>query len=134
MSIPVSLDGLRAAIEERGGAAYVLTVGEDGRAHAVHVPLRWEGDVLAVEVGKRTAANAAARPSVSLLCPVRSDGDYSLIVDGNAVVAASGDDHRVLITPTKAVLHRAAAAPKPDAACSADCVPILPAPKAGSGA
>lgn len=133
MSIPVSLDGLRAALAERGGTAYVLTVGEDGRAHAVHAPLRWEGDALAVDVGKRTAANAAARPSISLLCPVRQAGDYSLIVDGNAVVISGDGGDRVLITPTKAVLHRAAAAPNPDSACAADCVPILPASKARAG-
>jgi hypothetical protein len=83
----------------------------------------WEGDVLATEVGRRTAANAGARPSVSLLFPVRADGDYSLIVDGTAAVA----EGRVCVTPAKAVLHRPAAAPDPTAPCAADCVPILPA-------
>ena len=90
MSIPVPLDTLRAALRERGGSAYLLTVADDARPHAVHVPVGWEDDVLAVDVGKRSAANAAARPSVSLLYPVASDGDYSLIVDGTAVVAKRG--------------------------------------------
>ena len=125
MSIPVALEGLRAAIEERGGLAYVLTVSDDARPHAVHVPVEWEGDVLAAEVGKRSAANAAARPSVSLLFPVRTEGDYSLIVDGTAVVAARANGHRLLITPTRAVLHRPAAAPDPLSPCDADCVPLL---------
>jgi hypothetical protein len=88
--------------------------------------VHWEGDLLAADVGKRSAANAAARPVVSLLYPVRTDGDYSLIVDGTAVVAARDDAHRLLITPTKAVLHRPAAAPNPLSPCNADCVPLLP--------
>src|SRR5262245_34201285 len=125
MSIPVPVERLRAALEERDGRAYVLTVSDDGRAHAVHCPVSWVGDRLAIEVGKRTAANAAARPAVSLLYPVRTDGDYSLIVDGTAVVAAGVEGNRLLVTPTRAVLHRAAAAPDPASECSADCVPLL---------
>jgi len=123
MSIPVPLDRLRAATVERGGTAYLLTVSDDGGPHAVHGAVRWEGDVLVTEVGRRTGANAAARPTVSLLYPVRADGDHSLIVDGTAVVE---DGHRVAITPTKAVLHRPAAAPDPASPCAADCVPLLP--------
>jgi hypothetical protein len=131
VSIPVALGGLRAALEERGGTAYLLTVSDDARPHAVHCPLRWAGAVLAADVGKRSAANAAARPAVSLLCPVRADGDYSLIVDGTAVVEPHEGGQRLLITPTKAVLHRPAAAPDPASACGADCVPLLPTPTRG---
>jgi hypothetical protein len=127
MSIPVSLQELRSALEERGGSAYLLTVTDDGRPHAVHAAVWWEGDALAVDVGKRTAANAAARPSVSLLYPVRTEGDYSLIVDGSAAVTSRDDGARLLITPAKAVLHRPAAAPDPSSSCGADCVPLLPA-------
>ncbi len=125
MSIPVSLKELRAAVAERGGAAYLLTVGDDGRAHAVHAPVRWEGEVFAVEVGRRSAANAAARPAVSLLWPVRHAGDYSLIVDGTAAVAADGETRRVLFTPGAAVLHRAGQPADPASTCGADCVPLL---------
>lgn len=123
MSVPVALDALRAALAERGGTAYLLTVSEDARPHAVHVAIRWEDDLICAEVGKRTGANLAERPSVSLLCPARSDNDYSLIVDGTAALdsAATG---RALITPTKAILHRPAAAPDPASACAADCVPL----------
>jgi hypothetical protein len=127
MSIPVPLEELRAALAERGGSAYLLTIADDARPHAVHAPVRWEGDALAVDVGKRSAANAAARPSVSLLYPLRVEGDYTLIVDGTAVVASRQDGQRLLITPTKAVLHRPAPAPDPASACGADCVPLLPA-------
>lgn len=130
MSIPVALDDLRAALAERPSSAYLLTVADDGRPHAVHVALAWDGDRLAADVGRRTAANAAARPhAVSLVFPVRTSDDYSLIVDGTAAVAtdtgADGGERRVLVAPTKAVLHRPAAAPDPTSACGSDCVPLL---------
>jgi hypothetical protein len=128
MSIPVPLETLRAAIAERGDSAYLLTVTDDARPHAVHTALRWEGDLLVTEVGKRTAANVAARATVSLLYPVRVAGDYSLIIDGTAVVAADDGDQRVLVTPIKAVLHRAAITPDPSSSCDADCVPLLRPP------
>jgi len=118
------LERLRAAIEERGRHAYVLTVSDDGRPHAVHAPVSWEGDVLVADVGRRSAGNATARPSVSLLYPVRADGDYSLIVDGTAAVRPGGDGPRMLLRPINAVLHRPAPPPDPaTSGCGADCVP-----------
>ena len=126
MSIPVPPELLCNEITERGPNAYLLSVSDDGHPHAVHGAVRWERDALVADVGKRTAANAAARPAVSLLFPVRGDGDYSLIVDGTAVVA----DRRVLITPTRAVLHRPAPAPTPASSCGADCVPLMETPRA----
>lgn len=125
MTVPVPLEKLRAALEERDGNAYLLTVADDARPHAVHVAVRWQGDALAVEVGRRSAANAAARPLVSLLYPPRAEGGYSLIVDGTATGAPPGAGQRLLITPSLAVLHRPAAAPDPTASCAADCVPLL---------
>lgn len=126
MSVPVPLEQLRAAIDERGGRAYLLTVADDLRPHAVHVQVGWEGARLVAAVGKRTAANAAARAAVSLLYPVRGGDDYSLIVDGTASASAS-DAQRLLITPTRAILHRQAAQPNPASSCEADCVTLLPA-------
>jgi hypothetical protein len=132
MSVAVPLAELRAAIAERPPVAYLLTVSDDGRPHAVHVPVRWDGDALSASVGKRTAANAGARPAaVSLVYPVRSEGDYSLILDGTAVVVTSAAGPRLRVTPTKAVLHRAAAAPDPSSACDADCVPLVPSRERG---
>jgi hypothetical protein len=123
MSIPVPLEGLRTAVADRGYRAYVLTVSGDGTPHVVHAALAWDGDRLATDIGRRSAANASARPVVSLLFPVRGDDDYSLIVDGIAAVEA----HRLLVTPTRAVLHRPAAAPaSPASGCEADCVPLFP--------
>ena len=126
MSIPVPLDRLRAAVAERGPGAYLLTVSDDTKPHAVHVSVAWDGDRLTTEVGRRSAANATARPATCLLFPLRTPGDYTLIVDGTVAVAAD-DPRRLLITPVTAVLHRPAAEPKPGAACQDDCVPVLPA-------
>jgi hypothetical protein len=125
MSIPVPLEKLRTALAERGSGAYLLTVSDDAAPHAVHVHVAWEGDALVVDVGRRSAANAAARSTVSLLYPVRSPGDYSVIVDGTAAAAPGADAPRLRITPTRAVMHRPAAAPDPASSCGADCVPLL---------
>src|SRR5215813_2824996 len=128
MSVPVPPERVRNATEERGGRAYVLTVSDDGRPHAVDALVAWEGDVLVADVGRRSARNATARPSVSLLYPVRAAGDHSLIVDGTAAVVPGGDGHRLRVTPTWAVLHRSAPAPDPAASrCGSDCVPLVPA-------
>jgi hypothetical protein len=128
MSVPVPLERLRAAIDERDRVAYVLTVSDDDRPHAVLGLLRWDGDALATDVGRRTAANAAARPAISLLFPARTRDDYSLIVDGSAVVSSDGERRGLVVVPTKAVLHRPSPAPDPAASCDADCVPLLSTP------
>lgn len=128
MSVPVPLERLRQAMAEHDGG-YLLTVTDDARPHAVHAAFAWEGGVLVAEVGARTAGNATARPAISLLYPPREPGGYSLIVDGTAAVAPGEGKRAVRITPTKAVLHRPAAAPDPTRACADDCVPLLGAPK-----
>jgi Pyridoxamine 5'-phosphate oxidase len=128
MSIQTAPD-LAALVTERGPNAYVVTVSEHGTPHAVYAPVRWESGVLVVDAGATTAANAAARPHVSLLFPVRADGDYSLIVDGVAAVEPPAGPRPVRVTPSKAVLHRPGPPSDPTSACGADCVP-LPAPAA----
>src|SRR5262249_42629019 len=122
MSVPVPLLRLRAAVDERGTSAYLLTVGDDASPHAVHVSIRWEDHTLVAEVGARSAANAVARPSVSLLFPLRDAGDYSLIVDGTASIAPTDRGGTVHVTPTRAILHRAAVVPAASTSCAADCV------------
>jgi hypothetical protein len=108
MSVAVGLGELGAHVDERGLIAYLLTVGDDGRPHAVSVAIDVDGGAFRCDAGNRTSANAAARPAVSLLWPNRTPEDYSLIVDGEAAVVGAGTDRRVVITPTRAVLHRAA--------------------------
>jgi hypothetical protein len=116
MSIAVGLDELRAKIGEFTTEAYVLTVGDDGRAHSVAVSAEWEGDTLVIGAGGTTRRNATARPLVALLWPPRDRGEFSLIVDATAVRV---DDDRVWLEPTRAVLHR----PAPGG--GSDCSPVL---------
>jgi hypothetical protein len=130
VSVPVELGDLGAHVAERGAVAYLLTVSDDGRPHAVRLPFVVVGAALHFDAGNRSATNAASRPDVSLLWAARDDGDYSLIVDGDAVVVGKGPDRRVAVTPARAVLHRpaAAGADVPASTCGADCVPLdLPA-------
>jgi hypothetical protein len=121
VSIAVELDELRAQIVAFATDAYLLTVSEDGRAHSVAVPVRWESDDLVAPAGNTTAANARARPLVALLWPPPERGGYSLIVDATVVATAELDGgHEVTLRPTRAVLHR----PAPSGTGS-DCAPVL---------
>ncbi len=118
-----SLSRLEAAVKERGERAYVMTVSADGRPHVTYAPVRWAGDRLAAEVGTQTARNAQAKPMVTLLFPVRSADDYSLIIDGSAAIDATGQP--LWLTPTRAVLHKPGAPADPASSCGADCVPLF---------
>lgn len=105
MSIPVELDDLPERIAGRTGQAYLVTV-RDQRPHVVSVaPSPGEGGTLVVGAGRRTSANVAAHPEVTLLWPT-DDGDpkHSLLVDGTAAPTVDGEE--LVITPTSALLHR----------------------------
>ena len=102
MSIAVDLEQLRATIDTMVRAPYLLTVSDDGRPHATAVTITFSGATFALEVGRRSAANAGERPDVTLLWPPVDDERFSLIVDGNAAV----DGQALVITPAKAILHR----------------------------
>jgi len=84
-----------------------VTVRDDGRAQSLAVPTSYAEGALVMAVGQRAAANAAARPQVTLLLPGPTGRDMSLIVDGDAVV----DSKRLVVTPTWAVLHSPAHSP-----------------------
>jgi hypothetical protein len=103
MSIAVSLEELRAEIAKRGDAAFVITSGET--PHVVSARVAWDADVLTAGAGNTTTRNVGTQPVVSLLWPSSFD-DYSLIVDGTATVV----DEILRVQPTRAVLHRSAAA------------------------
>ena len=103
-----------------GNHAFVVTVGADGRPHAVSAAIAVDDGHLLVASGSTSRANATAHPAVMLMWPPVGDGPYSLLVDGDAVV---GDD-AIVITPTSAVLHRVAGA---DAELPS-CVRLLRAP------
>lgn len=121
MSHDVSLQQL-AGTMARYGSAYLLTVTDEGRAHAVAVkPTVVGGALLIGELGRRSRANAVARPALSLVWPPTEPGDYSLIVDGDASPSRNG----VTVLPTRAVLHRPAPATGTSSSnCGSDCVPV----------
>lgn len=103
MSIAVPLEELadRLAAYPWG---YLVTVRDDGRAQSLAVPTRYVHGALVVTIGRGTAANATARPNVTMLFPGPTGEDFSLIVDGDATV----HDEDLRVAPTWAVLHRPA--------------------------
>lgn len=121
MSVKVDLDELTGALADFT-FAYLVTVGDDFRAHTVALtPALASGAFSAAGIGNSTRRNAAAHPDVTLVWPPRTDGGYTLIVDGRAALTADG----LLVTPVRAVLHRPAEPGAPTASgCGDDCVPL----------
>ena len=115
MSIAVALEDLRREIASRGDAAFLVTTG-DG-PHVVSARFAWRGGDLVAGAGSRTASNIEQVAVVCVLWPSASFDDYSLIVDGRARI--DGDD--VIVTPSKAVLHRSASA----AGDGPSCIKVL---------
>jgi hypothetical protein len=112
MSIPVSLTELSATLQSYPWG-YLVTVGDDQRAHSLAVPTEWRDGVLLMAAGRSTRANIAARPDVTMVFPHPAAGEYSLILDGRAAVqadaaAGAAGGESVVFTPAHAVLHRPA--------------------------
>lgn len=108
MSIPVELPRLGETLA-RYGFAYLLTHGAQGAPRALAVrPVLRDGLLWVDGAGERTRAGVRAQPAVGLVWPPSGEGEYSLIVDGQASVVGG----QLQITPTHAVLHRPAPAPK----------------------
>lgn len=122
MSIDVSLRLLVDTLT-RYHFAYLSTVGDNQCAHVVAVYPTLANDTLVVEhPGRKTHANLAARSSVTLVWPPTDPNDYSLIVDG----VGSLRDSKLVITPTRAVLHRPAP-PRTTTTghgCKSDCIEL----------
>lgn len=97
-----------AELAERVGEyslAYLVTVGEDRRAHLLAVlPELADGTFVVGGVGRHSLANVASNPASTLVWPPVAAGGFSLIVDGTATAA----DGEITIAPTKAILHRPA--------------------------
>ena len=104
--------------------AYLITVGDDYRAHTVTVEPQLREAVLDVGlIGGRTRENLAHRSDVTLLWPPSEPGGYSLIVDGRAEVGDGSDETvRLGVVPTRALLHREADSPSAAKGCLHDCV------------
>lgn len=102
MSIAVALEDLPAKLTDYPWC-YLVTTGEE-RPHALAVrPTAMQGG-LRCETGHSSRANVTQNPLVVLLFPPAEAGGMSMIVDGEGSVDGDG----VLVTPTWAVLHRAA--------------------------
>lgn len=141
MSIPVDLAALAEALT-RHDVAYLLTGGE-GRPHVAEVfPELVDGMLVIAEPGRTARRVVEQQPAMTVLLPPRSRGGYTLLVDGAGSLA---EDGALLITPSHAVLHRAAAHGRQDvdaaeggaaegraaeggagdsAACGNDCRPL----------
>ena len=103
------LPELSDQIARFGALGFLVTVGDDGRAHPASVVVgTGDGATLRMGAGRRTAANVRARPDVTMLWAGPLDG-YALLVDGTAAV----HDDAVVVTPTGAVLHRVAGTDAP---------------------
>jgi hypothetical protein len=112
MSVAVALEELGRQIEDFGHDPVLVSVGEDARAHVVSIVAPFDGHRFTLEAGRTTRANVAVHPAVTLLW-TSATGAYDLIVDGDA---HPGDD-RIVVEPTRAVLHRHASAPDDISRC-----------------
>jgi hypothetical protein len=119
VSLPVPLASLAEQVERFGEVVYVITADEHGKGHVVSVTVAWAGDELVVGAGRRTSRNVEATGTSTLLWPAPAGEPYSLIVDGDARVDAG--EAKLVIRPTRAVLHRVAGA-DPDLP---SCVTVL---------
>jgi hypothetical protein len=120
MSIKVDLDEVREQVAACRSCAYLLTVNDDGRPHAVSLEVAWQGDELVGRPGPRTSGNAERSPEVSMLWPVSGRDGFALFVNGPAEVRVDGDRATVAVKPTSAVLHKT-----PEAAGDEPgCIPI----------
>jgi hypothetical protein len=119
VSIPVDLTALQDQIARFGPSALLVTTSGNGPPHIASVLVAFERGGLTMGVGRRTRANIAARPAVSLVWSEGAGSDYCLIVDGAAQETPTTESEQLVVRPTSAVLHRLAHA-------SADIPSCLP--------
>lgn len=117
-----SFASVRTEAERLGTVPYLLTGSADGRPHAIAVSVTWQEGTLVVSAGRRSLANIVARPLLSVMWPAPDAAAYGLFLDGSGEVLGS----EVVITPTRAVLHRAGAATSATtSACGSDCITLF---------
>jgi hypothetical protein len=122
MSVKVDLDQLADALTDFT-FAYLITVGDDYRAHTVAVaPVLSDGIIDVGSVGNTTRKNVGQHDDVTLVWPPSQPGGYTLIVDG----CGRPTDDALTVEPTRAVLHRPATpdTPATNPGCLHDCVPL----------
>ncbi|UVO13657.1 hypothetical protein NM962_06065 [Mycobacterium sp. SVM_VP21] len=86
--------------------AFLVTVGDDYRVRTTAITPTFDGTRVDVgPVGMHGRQNMSARAGVTLIWPSCDVGEYSLLVDGQAELPED-PTAPVLVTPTKALLHR----------------------------
>lgn len=122
MSIPVDPTELIRVLE-RFDYAYLTTMDAEYRPHVVAVsPVVEEGCLTIADVGRRSMANATARPEVTLVWPPADRSGHTLIVDATCAPIGPAT---VRAVPTRAVLHRPAPrTPVPTEGCGSDCIEV----------
>jgi hypothetical protein len=105
VSVPVELDALDLQIDRFGPRALLVTTAADGPPHVSSVLVTRAGAALGMNPGRKTRANVAERPAVTLVWTAAGEDEFCLIVDGMARVDAS---EALLVAPTSAILHRLA--------------------------
>lgn len=109
MTEKVELDQLLEVAAGFGTVPMLLSVDPDGRPRASAVSVTWDGTTARVRAGRRSVANAAERPLVSLLWPAPPGERFALFVDGEATATEPDADPReggyVVLTALGAMLH-----------------------------
>jgi Pyridoxamine 5'-phosphate oxidase len=109
MSVHVELEKLLEVAAGFGSVPMLLTVDGDGRPRASAVSLAWDGATARVRAGRKSVANAGARPLISLLWPAPPGERYALLVDGKATGTEPDPDPKaggyVTVEASTAILH-----------------------------
>jgi hypothetical protein len=104
MSVKVGLADLADSVAGYTTVPMLLTTDGSSRPRASAVLVEWDGTDVVVRAGRRSVANAEARPLVSLLWPAAPGQSHALLVDGDAVAIDTGEG-TVRFQPTSAILH-----------------------------
>jgi hypothetical protein len=116
----VEFDDVRRLIREFGSRATLVTVGESLRPHIVTAMIAIDGDRLIADVGARTRSNATAHPGLTLVWDPDGDGEYQLILDGNADEVGEPNEREVStlrVAVVGGILHRLAGLPEGPPTC-----------------
>jgi hypothetical protein len=109
MSVKVELPKLLEVAAGFGTTPMLLTTDEDGRPRASAVSVTWDGEVATVRAGRRSVANAAVRPLVSLLWPAPLGERFALLVDGDVEATQPDENPKdggfVTVRATNGILH-----------------------------
>ena len=83
MSITVSATELASFLDEYGSACFLTTVDTSTTsAKVIHVPVRWDCQVIRCTPGGGTLKNLGDGAPVTLIFPAPSPGSHSMLIDG----------------------------------------------------